>query len=729
MSALDLAFNAEGMWCPACAWLIEEVLKRTPGVLHPSVSFFSDSLRLRYLPHMIAPAEIVSQVEKLGYRLLSPGEDRSRAKVQEDLLVRLGVSAILTMNTMALSWALYSGFLRDLTPTIVAYLSYPLLLMTVPVIFYGGMPILRRALVRLRFGSTSMDTLIAISVLTALFYSLIQMVRGSIFLYFDTAAMLVTIILLGRYIEAYLRERVSSTFRELDDIGRQKVRLAGEATERWVAADAIRPGDRFAVREKERVPLDGRVLKGKGLVDQSALTGEPILLARGPEDHVMAGSLLVNGTLEIRATTLARESSLRQMVDLMAEALDQKGSGEELADSVSRLLVPAILAITAITASILWLSGHPAHEIFLRCLTVLLISCPCALGIAIPLGKVAMIGLGRKRGILIRNPEALERVTGLDALVLDKTGTVTEGAYALRQTVCPEADERTALSLIAAIEKGSSHFLAREIMRYARAMGVTEHDDSGVEEIAGLGVRGEAEGENVFVGNQQMLALCGAKLPAFLEHEAREQERTGMTVVYFGWEAEVKGFLTFGDRIRRGAGELVQWLRKRQIKVVLLSGDGKNTTEAVARTLGIEDFIGQSLPSEKVEVIRSLQAEGLKVGMVGDGVNDAGALAQADVAFAMGSGHAIAKEASDFLIPSGNPAAIAGVFELSDLSIRTVRQNLSFAFFYNATAIPVAAAGLLNPLLAVLAMFLSSLTVIGNTLRVSSRKGTTGLPH
>ncbi|OPY75438.1 MAG: Copper-exporting P-type ATPase A [Syntrophorhabdus sp. PtaU1.Bin153] len=720
---LELTFRAEGMWCPSCAWLIEEVLKRTPGVLQPRVSFFSDIVRLQYLPHLTSPVEIISRIEKLGYRTSRSGEDKDRTK--SDLLIRLGISAILTMNTMMLSWALYSGFVHGLSPTVVAYLSYPLFLMAVPVVFYGGMPIFRKAWGGLRFGSTSMDTLIAISALAAFCYSVIGMARNSIHLYFDTATMLITVVLLGRYVEIHTRERVSSAFREMDEMGRQKVRLAGATQgtpELWVAAEAVRPGDHFIVRENERVSLDGRVVDGKGLLDQSALTGETKVVARGVEDGVMAGSLLVEGKLEIVATWGARESSLRRMVDLMMEALDRKNEREQLVDSVSRMFVPAILTMAAIAGSALWFYGYTANEILLRCLTILLISCPCALGIAVPLGKVAMIGLGRTRGILVRNHEALEQVRGLDTLVLDKTGTVTEGAFALRCIVCHEVNERTAFSIIAAIEKESFHFIAREIVRHARKLGIAEEGGHGIQELEGLGVTGVVAGKTAFIGNRRLLSLHGAQPCGFLEDKAREQEQTGMTVVFFGWDGEAKGFLVFGDPIRHDALELIHWLQRRRIKAVLLSGDGEKTTEAVARSLGIRDFYGQRLPSDKVELIRDLQHRGHKTGMVGDGVNDAGALAQADVSFAMGSGYNVTKEASDLMIPSGRLAAIADAFDLSERSVRMVRQNLFLAFFYNVTAIPVAAAGLLSPLVAVCAMFMNSLTVIGNTLRISGRK-------
>ena len=722
MPALELSFSATGMWCPACAWLIEEVLKRTPGALQPRVSFFSDTVRLRYLPHIVTPKEIMSHVEKLGYHASASGENVNQDKSKRDLLVRLGVSAILTMNAMMLSCALYFGFLHDLTPIMVAYFSYPLLAMAAPVVFYGGMPILRRAWAGARLGSTSMDTLVAVGMLAAFSYSVIQVIRGSIHLYFDTAAMLVTIVLLGRYIEMHARERVLSSV-ALEEISPQKVRLAGGLTGQWVGSDTVKPGDLFIVQSNERIPLDGLIARGSGLLDQSVITGEPVPMAKSAGEQVMAGSLLIDGKLEIEATRSARDGSLRQMADLMASALDGKNSGEQLADSVSRLFVPAVIAVTGVTGFTMWFFNLPAHEILLRCLTMLLISCPCALGIAAPLVKVAVIGLGRTKGLLIRNPEALGRIADLDTMVLDKTGTMTEGAFMLRRVICKKAGEREVLSRIAAIEAKSPHFLARELMRRTLELGLSVEEASAVHEFEGLGVTGIVGGKTVFAGNRRLLSLCNAKLPASIEEQAAGHEHSGMTVVFFGWGGSVLGFFVFGDRIRQGAVELVEWLLKRGMKVLLLSGDGHATTKAVAYSLGIKDFLGQAAPREKAEIIRKLQDERHKVGMVGDGVNDAGALAQADVGFAIGTGRDIMKEASDLVIPSERLSVIMDAFVLSRVSIRTVRQNLCFAFLYNAIAIPVAAAGLLNPLMAVMAMFMSSLTVIGNALRITRKRG------
>ena len=721
--ALELTFRADGMWCPACAWLIEEVLKRTPGVINLQVSFFTDTVRLKYQPHVLTPAEIVSRVGRLGYRASLPGAISGKDTAKHDLLVRLGVSAILSMNAMMFSSCLYFGFVRDLTQTVKAYFSFPLLLLSAPVVFYGGMPILRKAWAGIRFRALSMDTLVAVSTLSAFLYSLIQMARGSIHVYFDTAAMLVTIVLLGRYMEMHARERVFEAVRAgLDEIGPGKVRIVENSLERWVSTRQVSPGDRFRTRSGERVALDGLIAGGQGLLDQSVITGEPEPVAKGTGEYVMAGTLLTDGELEISATRSAGDSSLKQMAALVTEALDRKDSGEQLADSLSRLFVPAVMAVAVVTGIIVWHSGAPADQILLRCLTVLLIACPCALGIAAPMIKIAIIGLGRRRGIFVRNPQALNLVPSLDTIVFDKTGTLTEGKFRLREVVSDATDREAALALIAAAEEDSSHFIAREIVRYARETGVHAFKAAGIEEFQGLGVTAHVDGKQIFVGNRLLVEKYGAKITSRLESEAEDREKSAMTVAFFGWDSRVKGFLVFGDSLRPGARELVERLQARSITVILLSGDGEKTTRAVAGLLHIADFFGQKVPLEKADIIKKLQEKGHKVGMVGDGVNDAAALASADVAISLGAGNDIMKEASDLVISGGKLEKVIDLFHLSRVSIRTTRQNLCFAFLYNFTAIPVAAAGLLNPLVAVAAMFLSSLMVIGNSLRISRGK-------
>ena len=717
---LDLTFKIAGMWCPACAWLIEEVLRKTPGIVESRVSFLTDTARLAYQPHLVAPAEIFARVEKLGYKVRLPDAGSGKDSAARDLLKRVGISAILSMNAMMFSSYLYFGFVRDLSDTVKAYFSYPLLFLSAPVVFYTGMPILRKAWAGIRFRAVSMDTLVAVSALSAFLYSIVQMARGSIHVYFDTAAMLVTIVLLGRYIEMHARERVFEAVRSgLEEIGAGKARIMTDGREQWAPVERLSPGDRFSVRSGERVPLDGLIVGGRGLLDQSVITGEPEPVPGAAGDHVPAGTFVTDGELRLSATRPYADSSLKQMADLVTEALDKKDSGEQLADSLSRLFVPVVMAIAVITAVVLWYSGIPADQVLLRCLTVLLIACPCALGIAAPMVKVAIVGLGRKNGIFVRNPQALERIPRLDTIVFDKTGTLTEGKFVLHDIVSEGAGKEESLAFIAAVEAHSPHFLAREIVRRARDTGLPLPEASGIEEIPGFGVTGDVEGRRVFAGNRILAEKHGAKIPDHLEREARAREKSAMTIVFFGWDSAVKGFLAFGDTVRPRAQELVKLLQTRGLKVLLLSGDGENTTSAVAGLLGITGFFGRKIPAEKAAIIKELQGEGHRVGMVGDGVNDSAALASADVAIALGASEGIAREASDLVISGGNPEKLIDVFRLARASIRTTRQNLCFAFLYNATAIPVAAAGLLNPLLAVAAMFLSSLMVIGNALRIS----------
>jgi heavy metal translocating P-type ATPase len=725
---LALAMRLEGMWCPACAWLIEEVLRRTPGLLEPRVSFLSDTVQMQYLPHVVSPIEIRAKIARLGYRASGLSEARSNASGKDDSPARLGVSAILSANVMMVSCALYFGFFRDLSSTVIGYFSYPMLAIATPVIFYSGFPILRKSASGLVYGKVSMDTLIAMGVLAAYFYSILQMARGSIHLYFDTACMLVTLVLAGKYIETWARQRVSAGIAELWDLANQKVRLQTVGREEWVSFDAVKPGDCFLVHSGERVPVDGRVAEGTGLLDESVVTGESRPLHKGPGEDVLAGSLLKDGELVLTATRAGPESSLQQMVSLVREALDRKVPVELLADRITAFFVPAVLFIAAIAALFLFVRGVPTDEVLLRSLTILLISCPCALGIATPLVKVAMLGIGRSKGLLIRDPGALERAKDLDVLLFDKTGTITEGNFALQRVITEGFLEEEVLSRLAALELRSSHFLAREIVRRARQSGTNIGEAEQVEEVQGRGVKGIVRNDTIVVGNHSFMREQRMALPATFDDAAVVWQRQGMTVLFFGWEGEVKGILVFGDPVKAGVRELVNRLRERGIAMWLVSGDAEETTAAVAASVGIEEYRGQMLPVEKAHLVTSLKRAGRKVGMVGDGLNDAAALAQADVGFALGVGSDLIREASGIAILAAEPGRVLDALDLSQLAAKTIRQNLLFAFLYNVTAIPLAVSGLLNPLIAVVAMFGSSFTVIGNALRITRKKQTVHAP-
>jgi heavy metal translocating P-type ATPase len=750
---LNLTMKVEGMWCPACSWLIEEVLRKTTGILESKVLFLSDLAQVKYYPHLLRPQEILDRISRLGYRPSLLQEASKSSQEKKGLLLRLGISSILTANIMMISYALYYGFFQELSRSAVAYLSLPLWGMATPVIFYGGGPILRRGFHGIRYGQTSMETLISIGALSAYLYSIFQMFRGSIHLYFDTAAMLIALVLLGKYLETHAREKVSKGMTDLYQLANQKVRLftptptlprifspplaggglpwgvssatpKGEGEggrERWISARDAKPGDEFLVLAGERVPLDGRIITGQGNVDESILTGEPRPIKKRPGEEVRGGILLLDGKLTLRTTRVGEDSSLGQMITLMQETLSKKNPAELLADRITRWFVPLILILAAITAFYVWSVNFSIDEALLRSLTVLVISCPCALGIATPIVKVAAMGLGRSRGILIRDPRALERVKDLDTLVFDKTGTLTEGNFLLQEIITEGASEQEALGRLASVEAYSDHFLAQEIIRRAREKSVKMEEATAFEEFEGMGVKGFVGGREVFIGNRQLMNKFGVDLSSSLEKRAFSLESRGMTVVLCGWDQQVRGFLVFGDSIKRGVPELVKKLQARKIITWVVSGDAQETTRAVAEELGINQFRGQALPQDKVELIKSLQQKGHRVGMVGDGINDAAALARADVGFALGTGINITQEASDFTLLASDPTRVLEIFDLSALTMKTIRQNLFFAFLYNGLAIPLAVAGFLNPLIAVFAMFASSLTVIGNALRISTK--------
>lgn len=710
------------MWCPACSWLIGEVLRKTEGIVQSKVSFWNDWVEVKYLPHLVRPDEILSRISRLGYHpSLSPGS-ALEAGERRDRLLRLGISSILTANVMMISFALYGGFFQDFSADVIGYLSYPIAAMATPVVFYGGWPVLRKGAAGLWHRVPTIESFIAIGILSAYGYSLFQMTRGSLHLYFDTAAMLIVLYLLGRSIEMHVRKKATQGITDLYRLARQKVRLRREGKELWVPADTVPPGEEVLALAGERIPLDGRVVEGKAHVDESFLTGESKPVGKKPGDEVFAGSLLLDQELTLRSTRPARENFIHQTIRLLEAALQGKNPVELLADRLTRIFVPAVTALALIAAAVLLLGGFSYEEAFLRSVTILVIACPCALGVATPLAKVAAVGVARSRGILIREPAALEKGKDLDIMVFDKTGTLTEGNFVLREVVTTEGGKDEALRRVAAVETQSDHFLAKEIRRNSPAASSEVEEIEGFEELPGLGVSGRVRGMGVAVGNREFMEKENLRLSRTMEEKASAHEACGETVVFFGWQGRVQGFLVFGDSLKAGVSDLMERLRARRITPWLVSGDGEGTTRRVAAQVGIPDFQGRALPQDKVEIIQRLQRQGHRVGMVGDGINDAAALAQAEVGLAIGPEVNIANETADAILLGKDPRRVIDFLDLSAGASKIIRQNLFFSFFYNGLAIPLAVAGLLNPIIAVLAMFVSSLTVIGNTLRIRRKE-------
>lgn len=531
--------------------------------------------------------------------------------------------------------------------------------------------------------------------------------------------MLITLVLIGREVEGRIRRRLTDRSGDFHELTGGKARLSGAGREQWVPVATVKGGDRITVRAGEKVPVDGKVVAGKATVDESMLTGESRPVSKVIDDDILAGTLLLDSELRLVATRIGPASALGQMFDLMRQSLAAKNPVEQLIDRITHWFVPLILFLAGATFFVLWRLGNQTDDSLLRALAVLVIACPCALGMATPLAKVAVLAAGRSQGIVIRDAAAFAQARHLDTLVFDKTGTVTEGSFTLLEIFAPGHAEDVVRRRVAAVEAKSAHFLAREIRRQAKQGGGGAEVADHLREHAGLGVSGSVDGEQTAVGSRSFMEGQALLIPRAIEARAGAAEERGQSVVFAAWQGEVRALLIFGDRLREGAPQLIAHLLARGLEIWLVSGDSQATTAAVARQLGIRHFAGHARPEDKVAIIRQLQAADRVVGMAGDGVNDAAALALAEVGFAMGSNPArLMEEAAAVTLFGCLPERLLVVLALSERLARAIRQNLTLAFLYNGIGIPLAMLGLLNPLMAVFAMFASSLTVIGNTLRV-----------
>lgn len=721
----EITLKIEGMYCVACSWLIEQLLLKMEGVVGVSIFFFSDTALVKYMPHIASSEKIVETVCRLGYRAseIEPGEASSHSA---KLSVRLGISAVLYLNVMMISAALWAGFFRDIGRQSTVFFSYSTWILASPVVFYCGWPILRGAFASLLHGRATMDTQIATGVLAAYFYSVAAMLRGSLHIYFDTASMLVTLILIGRFVETRAKEKISGDITALFRASSGKVRILRGEREIWVASGEVSRGDLFLTVPGERIPVDGRIVSGQALLDESLMTGEARPVRKGPGAEVAAGVLLLDGKAQFEVVRPGGESALDQMIVLIREALTAKNGFELLADRIMRVAVPGVLGLAALTFLLLLYSSRPASEALLRAVTVLVITCPCALGIATPLARVSTIAKARASGLLIRNPAALESADRLDVMIFDKTGTLTEGSYILRETETLGVNAEEALRRVASAEIRSDHFLAREIVRAARLREIDPEEVISFEALEGRGIIAQTSSGEVIAGGRKLMNDRGLEFPAPLCDRARSLETAGATIVFFAWDGAVRGFFVFGDKLRENAAQIVSRLRAEGVRVWIVSGDSQAATRAFALQAGADDFAAETRPQDKVKIIEDLQSRGKRVAMIGDGMNDAAALTRANLGISLGVGANLLRKCSDAAVMGDDLLKIQELLELSRFSSKITRQSLFFSFFYNILGIPVAAAGLLNPMIAACAMFLSSLTVIFNASRISRFRGSEG---
>ena len=694
----DAVFHISGMWCNSCAWLIEHTLSRLRGVQSARVVFTSDLLKVRYAPQYLPPGRIAERVAALGYRAgeYTGPEDRSGAE-RKDLLLRTGIAAFLSMNAMFFSLVIYASYFETITGGAARYIPFVLMALATPSVFYCGAPILRIAWAGARMRVLRMETLLSLGILAAYGYSVVQALAGNLHVYFDTACAIVTLVLTGKLIERGAKERSTRAIALLYRLMPTKARLLVDGGERFVSVEALRPGTIFHVKPGERIPADGIVVEGRSYADESVLTGESAPRVKQPGDAVICGSINTGSILAVQTTRAGAASTLAHMVRTVEQAAAHRTRTERAVDRVARLFIPAVLTLALLTfAGWWWHAGRPA-EALMHAIAVVVIACPCALGIATPLALNAAVAAAGKRGILVTDTRVLETIRAVDTVVLDKTGTATTGEFTLLET----AGDTSRMEELAAVEACSEHPIGR-------ALGKSALRASEVEVHRGMGISGVVNGTRYFLGNR-------AFVPA-ASHAGGET--AGVTTAYFGWDGAVRGTMSFGDRIRPEAADLCTALRRCGIRTLLLSGDSAATTESTARAIGADDWCAEATPDRKIEIIREMQQKGAKVAMIGDGVNDAPSLAQADLGIALGTGADIAMQAAPLVLMNGSLAAVIDTLDLSRRTFRIVRQNLFWALAYNSVGITLAMTGVLNPIMAAGAMVLSSLSVIGNSRRL-----------
>jgi heavy metal translocating P-type ATPase len=719
-NALGLNLVVTDMWCPACAWVIEEALKRSNGVTYVSCSFSTDRVLCEYDPVSTSPSQIVRTIDSLGYKASIPGKEEDRGEKKREF-IRLAISAFLTMNVMMLSFALYSGFFTDLSQETIRKISLPIFVMASIVLFYGGRKIYHRAWVGMTSGAFSMETLITAGALSAYLYSTVNMVSGSIHLYYDTSSMLVTLVLLGKALERRAKGEVQEGLEHFFSLRPKKVRICSDhySNGRYVAAAQLRNGDVFRVEEGEVIPADGLVAEGRGSLDESSLTGEAQPVAKKAGDRVKSGAKVIQGMFRVKAEGVGKESTLGQMITIMEKALSGKTPLEGKTDRALQWFVPLILVLAVGTGLVCLLFGLTPDEAMVRAVTVMVIACPCTLGIAIPLARVAGISVASRRGLLVRDFNCFEQAERVDTFVLDKTGTVTTGKWALQKIIPMETfTERQVLAMAASLERDSDHYIGTEIKRKAAELLVPplSMDRTKVFEN---GICGEIDGAEIRIGSKTFLAEELKGLGP--TQEVRIPRDAEYSLVYMGRAGRLCAIFVFGDKIKEGSRVTMDQLKAMGYEIFLVSGDEKETTRQVAEKIGIKDAYGGKLPQDKVLFIEGLQRTGHRVAMVGDGINDAPALVQADLAMAVHSGGHLGKETADITLMRGDPRQVPQFLGDAKRVNRKIYENLLFSFFYNFIGIPVAMSGLLTPLIAVSAMLMSSLSVIGNTLLLIKR--------
>jgi Cu+-exporting ATPase len=725
------------MTCAACAARVERTLNKLEGV-HATVNYATERARVR-CPAATDPRVLIEQVQRAGYAAhrvddlcdSDVGDQVAADDRVADLRRRLAVAAVIgvPLCDLSLAWSLFPE-LR------FAGWQWVCLLLAAPVVCWCAWPFHRAALNGLRHRTSTMDTLVSVGVLASSLWSLWVLVRGgpvepglgrglSVLtggdhdLYLDVAAGVTTFLLAGRYFEARAKRSAGAAMRSLLALGAKDVDVLRDGGTVRVPVGDLVIGDRFLARPGEKVATDAVVEEGRSALDTSMVTGEPVPREVDEGDEVIGGTINAGGRLVLRATRVGADTQLARMTRLVEQAQEGKAAVQRLADRVAAVFVPAVLVLAAATVTGWLVAGQPAGAAITAAVAVLVVACPCALGLATPTAILVGTGRGAALGIFIKGPHALESTRRVDTVIFDKTGTLTEGRMHLVEVLpVPGVPADELLAVAGAVEHASEHPIAAAITAAAVQRTGELAAVTGFESLAGLGARGSVRGRVVVLGRARLLTEHRYAIPELLEHHRRQLEDRGVTVVLVGWDGAAQGLLAVADQVRASGGAAVAALRRLGLRPILVTGDNARTATAVAAEVGIDDLVAEALPQDKVEVVRRLQREGHSVAVVGDGINDAAALAAADLGMAIGHGTDAAIEAADMVLGREHLLVVADAVQLARRTHRTIRWNLVWAFGYNIAALPLAVAGLVNPLIAGAAMALSSVFVVSHSLRL-----------
>ncbi|MDD1612793.1 MAG: heavy metal translocating P-type ATPase [Methylococcaceae bacterium] len=713
---LEHNLTVDGMTCVSCALLIEMLLSRDPRIASANVNYATETAAVT---GHISQEALCGLINRMGYHAQSFDSLAQRKLLVEREKKRLQAARRRAIIAGALSLPVMAiGMLAPAS----TFWHWSQHLLAMPIVLWAGHPFFSKAYKLAKQGATNMDSLIALGVGSAYGYSVASLLKGRSGLYFDSATGILTFVLLGRYLEEKAKGKAHEAIRALVNLQPQNATVLIDGAELIVPLAEVRVGDIVLVRPGERIPSDGIVIEGSSNVDESMVTGESLPIVKRAGDTVAGGCINGNGLLKIEVNAVGADTVLASIIHMVDQAQSSKLPIQKSVDRIASVFVPSVMAVATLT-SLSWMAlGAPFPVAFSNAIAVLLIACPCSLGLATPMAIMVGTGESARRGIYIRNGESLELASKLTTIVFDKTGTITEGKPVVTDFIALSGlDEGRILALAAAAESGSEHFLAKTIVAYAHDRQIASLPVEEFESLPGHGILAHIDGCKVMIGNRRWFEVSGIDLTGLPAHEAALSEQ-GKTPVYLGVDGSALALFGIADKARENAGKAIERLRKLGIEPMMVTGDTEQTARYIAEQVGIERVIAHARPEHKLEIIREIQSRGAKVGMIGDGINDAPAIAAADVSFAIGTGTDVAIETADLILVSGDIGKVAEVMELSGATLSIIKQNLFWALGYNTIAIPVAALGKLNPMIASAAMAFSSISVVLNSLRLQRRE-------